>query len=36
MNLQDEELLAQLRTTEEVVCCIMLVGWFSYFSGSRG
>jgi hypothetical protein len=28
MNLQDGECLAQLRTTEEGVCCIVLVGWF--------
>ena len=27
MNLQDGEFLAQLRTTEEGVCSIVLVGW---------
>jgi hypothetical protein len=37
MNLQDGEFLAQLRSTEEGVCCMelvgWLVGWFSSFSG---
>jgi len=28
MNLQDGQFLAQLRTTEEGVCYIVLVGWF--------
>ena len=27
MNLQDGEFLAQLRSTEEGVCCMELVGW---------
>jgi hypothetical protein len=28
INLQDEEFLVQLMTTEEGVCCIVLVGLF--------